>query len=54
MALFLKVYFWLITFKNDVKVLLKSNMQKKFKFFKFFVGSVKVNDENRKIRIRIW
>jgi hypothetical protein len=39
--------------KNDVKVLSKSTLQKSFlKKNSFFVGILKVNDENRRIRIR--
>ncbi len=43
--------FWLFTLKNDVKVPSESNMQKNCFFNKFFVGILKVNDENRTIRI---
>ncbi len=39
--------------KNDVKVPSKSNMQKNFFLKLVFVGILKVNDGNRRIRIRI-
>jgi hypothetical protein len=39
--------------KNDVNVPSKSNEQKKKKFYLFFVGVLKVNDENSRIQIRI-
>jgi hypothetical protein len=37
--------------KNDVNVPSKSNMQENFFKNLFFVGILKVNDENRRIRI---
>jgi hypothetical protein len=39
--------------KNYVNVPLKSNEQKNFFLNKFFVGVLKVSDENSRIRIRI-
>jgi hypothetical protein len=48
--------FWLFTFENWCKSTFKKyrNMQKNGVFFiQFFVGILKVNDENRTIRIRI-
>jgi hypothetical protein len=41
-----------LSLKNDVNVPSKSNMQKIF-FKLVFVGVLKVNDENSRIRIRI-
>ncbi len=45
--------FWLFIIENDVNVPSKSEKQKNFFFNKFFVGILKVNDENRRTRIRI-
>ncbi len=46
--------FWLLSLKNEVKVPSKSNLQKTFFCLNyFFVSILKVNDENRRIRIRI-
>ncbi len=46
-------YFGLLSLKNDVNVPSKSNKQKDFFLTSFFVGILKVNDENIRIQIRI-
>jgi hypothetical protein len=45
--------FGLFIFEYDVNVPSKSNKQKSFFFNLFFVGVLKVNDENSRIRVRI-
>ncbi len=42
-----------LSLKNDVNVPSKSNKQKKLEEKKFFVGVLKVNDENSRIWIRM-
>jgi hypothetical protein len=46
-------FFYFLPLKTDVKVPSKSSMRKNFLQHSFFVGVLKVNDENRRIRIRI-
>jgi hypothetical protein len=46
-------YFGLLSLKNDVNVPSKSNKQKNFFLTSFFVGILKVDDENIRIQIRI-
>ncbi len=49
----LRLLFDFLPLKNYVKVPSKSNMQNNYFSNNFFVGILKVNDENRRIRIRI-
>jgi hypothetical protein len=42
--------FWLFIFENNVHVPSKNTMQKNFFLNQFFVGVLKVNDENIRIR----
>jgi hypothetical protein len=46
-------FFYFLSLKNDVNVPSKSNKQKNFEQNSFFVDVLTVNDENRRIRIRI-
>ncbi len=49
----LLLLFYFVSLKNDVYVPSKSNKLENFNKKKFFVGLLKVNDENWRIRIRI-
>jgi hypothetical protein len=42
-----------LSLKNDINLPSKSNKQKNYFFQIFFVGVLKVNDENSRIQIRI-
>ncbi len=50
---FFCLLFYFLSLKNDVNVPSKTNKQKIFFLNYFFVGVLKVNDDNSRIRIRI-